>query len=510
MLVDPDVGSNRALLDRVTSNWVEYTILPHTELIVHGLNHHVFNPNGYNLELQPQALTVNMEDETNRASAFQMYVSTGVPKETAAAVLGIHVPEGMELDIIAEETEGVQVDGVTEEQVLNGAQIQSAIAIIDAYSQGLFPRENATFMVETFFNLSPDTAQRIVPASPGVTRDTEENAISDGIDEQKAAEIRSLNKFLKKNKKRPFKSDILTPEEIKAVIEETTFKIVPIGDASGKDTHFPQSFTTKAPETFSPLDELLQSDDREELVRLFNEALGKQYREINIKRVLRGIELSNTDELRRRIEAELQPIGDTLDYDAVLAILIAFALLGKGDGLKQVPTDATGQQLAEIDASVRKYAQDRMNSLLGVNPPNAQFTNRIDSPFLLNSLDDATLISIMILLQRAIDQLAADGITQKKQVEERFNTFIDGEVERRAALIADDNASTLYGAAVFLVATVFNPLTKTWLRTRSADPRDEHLAQVGVTVPFNSLFPSGEFWSQELINCKCGIRLGFR
>ena len=57
-------------------------------------------------------------------------------------------------------------DGLTQNDVLNGAQIKSAIDIIDAFNRGMFPRANALVMMETFFNLPRSVAETIVPQPP--------------------------------------------------------------------------------------------------------------------------------------------------------------------------------------------------------------------------------------------------------------------------------------------------------------------------------------------------------
>lgn len=59
-------------------------------------------------------------------------------------------------------------EGITANQVLNGAQIRSALEIIGAFNEGEFPRENALIMMQTFFNIPRDVAETIVPrtASP--------------------------------------------------------------------------------------------------------------------------------------------------------------------------------------------------------------------------------------------------------------------------------------------------------------------------------------------------------
>jgi hypothetical protein len=53
---------------------------------------------------------------------------------------------------------------LTQEKVLNGAQITSAITIIQSYAEGLFPREIAVNMIVNFFNLSREVAEQLVPA----------------------------------------------------------------------------------------------------------------------------------------------------------------------------------------------------------------------------------------------------------------------------------------------------------------------------------------------------------
>ena len=54
-------------------------------------------------------------------------------------------------------------DIITQEKVLNGAQIASAISIVKEYSAGLFPRDVAINMIVNFFNLSRDVAEQLVP-----------------------------------------------------------------------------------------------------------------------------------------------------------------------------------------------------------------------------------------------------------------------------------------------------------------------------------------------------------
>lgn len=74
-------------------------------------------------------------------------------------VLPEQLPEAPE-----DETADGEATRLLQEQVLNGAQIASALHIISAFNQGEFPRENAVFMIETFFNIPRGVAERIVPS----------------------------------------------------------------------------------------------------------------------------------------------------------------------------------------------------------------------------------------------------------------------------------------------------------------------------------------------------------
>jgi hypothetical protein len=97
MIISPDEAANRATLDRVWSSWIEYAVVPHAEMIVDALNYHILEPAGYSLALNANALTISQEDERQRALAFSYYVNAGVDAETAAAMLGLDIPDGMEL-----------------------------------------------------------------------------------------------------------------------------------------------------------------------------------------------------------------------------------------------------------------------------------------------------------------------------------------------------------------------------------------------------------------------------
>lgn len=87
--------SNTAALDRVTQTWIISTIKPHAQLIVDALNFHVLNDLGYTLELNTAGMDVDQQEEAEKAQAWGLYVDHDVDPETAAAMLGIDIPEGM-------------------------------------------------------------------------------------------------------------------------------------------------------------------------------------------------------------------------------------------------------------------------------------------------------------------------------------------------------------------------------------------------------------------------------
>lgn len=114
LIINPDAAANRAVLDRVWSSWLEWSIVPNTQRIVDALNHHILEAAGYILELNPGALTLLQEEERQRMQAWSLFVSQGGDPETGAAILGFTVPEGMPL-MAGKPTISVQRPSITPE-----------------------------------------------------------------------------------------------------------------------------------------------------------------------------------------------------------------------------------------------------------------------------------------------------------------------------------------------------------------------------------------------------------
>jgi hypothetical protein len=117
------------------------------------------------------------------------------------------------------------------------------------------------------------------------------------------------------------------------------------------------------------------------------------------------------------------------------------------------------------------------------------------------------------MLFAAINQLRAEGkpITYTA-VQAAYKRAVAERARTRAEIIADTETSRAAsrGELAAVDKSGKKPTTKTWLLTTSKDPRVAHLAQVGVTIPFGDTFPDGSFWSNELPNCKCGIKVGYK
>ena len=96
ILLNAADASNRATIDRITQTWLLTTIAPHAQQIIDALNFHVLADLGYELELNTAGMDVDQSEEAEKAQAWAVYVDHDVNPETAAEMLGIDIPEGME------------------------------------------------------------------------------------------------------------------------------------------------------------------------------------------------------------------------------------------------------------------------------------------------------------------------------------------------------------------------------------------------------------------------------
>lgn len=81
--------ANRATADAHRLNYYEQTIVPRCQFIASILNERLLEPEGYRLEFEPDALDIFSEDENERASALNIFVSAGFELLDACDLLGI-------------------------------------------------------------------------------------------------------------------------------------------------------------------------------------------------------------------------------------------------------------------------------------------------------------------------------------------------------------------------------------------------------------------------------------
>ena len=89
-------AANYATSQQDELNFYNLTIVPEARLIERQINRQLFEPLGLQFQFRPEELSVYQEDETQRAQAFSLYVGAGIPLGTAAQILGVVLPEGME------------------------------------------------------------------------------------------------------------------------------------------------------------------------------------------------------------------------------------------------------------------------------------------------------------------------------------------------------------------------------------------------------------------------------
>jgi len=207
-----------------------------------------------------------------------------------------------------------------------------------------------------------------------------------------------------------------------------------------------------------------------------------------------------SEEIRRLVEANAQEQEE--DNDLYL-LLLFFALLGARDAERQSTMNGdkelTSEQRANIDSYIEMYVRSRLSQLFGTDEPIPEElkANSLTNPELPQSLNATTLAVLTGII------VSNNGDAEK------IREDLSKNAEKRAELIANQEAGRAMAVGMYISALTLGATKKTWLRTISKDPRDVHLKQVDVTVPFTSLFPDGSFWSNELINCKCGIKLEY-
>jgi hypothetical protein len=273
-----------------------------------------------------------------------------------------------------------------------------------------------------------------------------------------------------------------------------------------------------------------------ELQRQLERIIRRQFDTYPVNATLHDIGKENLEtvtraELEQAVAKRIQPLEPTDgEMEKILAALLLLAMFG----IKQSGISLTPLELAQAQAQAEAYIAQRLAVLLNgetietdappapdIRNPNLPPSSHTQDGEPIAGLNAGGVTIIALMLLAAINQLKAEGkpITYTA-VQAAYKKAVTERAKTRAEIIADTEASRgasvgeLAALGALLIAVGLwsrrKPKTKTWLLTTSKDPRVAHLAQVGVTVPFDATFPDGSYWSNELPNCKCGIRVGYK
>jgi hypothetical protein len=261
-------------------------------------------------------------------------------------------------------------------------------------------------------------------------------------------------------------------------------------------------------------EDAIETPQAERMHRTMARLLERQAREVNVRRVLSDIPRPSfqdvtQDQLEQLLTGNIPPIDPTEDEERELLLLLLFFAQY---GAREEMTERDSGIKPQFNSEVSVQAAQRMGVLIsGMTFPSDYPLGTIGNPNLPEEggLDRSTAYFLSLILLGILHSEGAADMTYvelQKEYEKETKRYAD----ERGKLITDTEAARATAVGLFLLALLKGGKTKTWLRTESKNPRDSHLAMVGMTIGFDDYFPDGSFWSNELPYCKCGIRVGYR
>ena len=199
-------AANRSVAETDDLHFYDKTVIPAFEMIVETLNEQVFYPTGHRMELRPQKMSIYQEDEEQRSMSVLHYTQASVPVEIAMQMLGVDLPAGMDY-----ETFGAMM------AELRAQQSAAAQMIAQAQSMATPPAEAD----------EPDDDDEDEDEDEDEEEEEDEEDEEDDSAQRAArmAEIKRLKLWAKKRKypnADDFVSDLLTPDEKRAVVAEVS------------------------------------------------------------------------------------------------------------------------------------------------------------------------------------------------------------------------------------------------------------------------------------------------
>lgn len=98
-------SANYATAQTEYLQWFRNSVVPWANFMADQISDQVFRPLGLKFVFQPEMSDPGQEDEVQRASAFQAYVSAGIRPSIAAQIVGVELPAGIEYDDLDPEPE---------------------------------------------------------------------------------------------------------------------------------------------------------------------------------------------------------------------------------------------------------------------------------------------------------------------------------------------------------------------------------------------------------------------
>lgn len=269
----------------------------------------------------------------------------------------------------------------------------------------------------------------------------------------------------------------------------------------------------------APIESTLNGANGHALYRAWQAALRKQYRSANVRRIVKELDEEKIAPADADFIEKASPIvekhTDKLSTFVVIASMIAALSAIAVDGRIEADDQArkagrprlSTRERAEIDRAVRTDMQQRLGELLvqaTLPEDEVQEISPIQDQRLRNILDVESFAVIASLIGQS---MGAGGFSK---VEADYLQRSDPAADSRADLITETEGGRAYTNSFSRSARMLQAISKRWNLTTSASPRDVHLATVGEIVDIDAAFSSGDYWSQERVNCKCSITLLWR
>lgn len=244
---------------------------------------------------------------------------------------------------------------------------------------------------------------------------------------------------------------------------------------------------------YSPVATALETEQYNTLARLIQNGLVAQYQGEQVNKLIQKRALTDAEllELARQLTP---PMADEKTAQEWLLLLLFFAGIGRDLG-KQSAGTLTIAQTLNSEKSIAEAVGKRLLDLLEEEGD--------------LSLRETSINEIFGLLRQAERLAEVSENNSVANITQIYSELADAALKSRTDTIAVTETSAAVNAGTRAIGDATGATTKTWLRTKSAHPRQTHLDQVGVTVGYNDRFPDGSDWAGELPNCKCGILLGY-